>query len=353
MQSPVWLNDDPSYETASVPSDWEYYSDDYWDEELAKKRKRKGDALEEIAVEGNPIEHGLKRKRRKLKRTGSVPEISLGESVVAAPTVVWKKKSDVSQSSDGPVVSEGQGERVSLLKDWRERFKVSSRQKHPLSRPSEMQRSGSQKALAVVINSQSVERIDQDALPPRTLSNSHELPSRSKLSRSNTKGTSLATSCMTGATTLQEVLPLEYVEMQPVNGATRASSSRSRKRKIADSSPTVDHASTATSKTRKIASIGGNIEQSEWQKLGQRQRPTRTTTALAAAKRDLEVSEGAGREAGPSSRKRKAESDNGMPGESSKGNTWMKWAASDVADGNRKDAGSTHCRRSKREKRGQ
>lgn len=345
MQSPVWLNDDPSYETASLPSDWEYYSDDYWDEESAKKRKRKGDALEELAVEGNPIEHGLKRKRRKLKRTGKVPEISLGESAVAAPTVVWKSKSDVLQPSDGPVVSEGQGERVSLLKDWRERFKVSSKQKHPLSRPSEMQQNGSQKALAVVI--------DQDALPPRTLSNSHELPSRSKLSRSNTKGTSLATGPMTEATTLQEVLPQEYVQMQRVNGSSRASSSRSRKRKIADSSPTVDHASTATSKMRKIASIGGNIEQTEWQKLGQSQRPTRTTTALAAAKGGLEVSDGAGGEAGPSSRKRKAESENGLPVESSKCNTWIKKPASDVADGNRKDAGSIHCRRSKREKRGQ
>ena len=351
MQSPVYLNDDPSYETASLPSDWEYYSDDYWDEESAKKRKRKGDALEEIAVEGNPIEHGLKRKRRKLEGTGKVPEISLGESAVAAPTVVWKSKSDVLQPSDGPVVSEGQGERVSLLKDWRERFKVFSNQKHPLSRPSEMQQNGSQKALAVVISSQSVERIDQDALPLRTLSNSHELPSRSKLSRSNTKRTSLATSCMTEATTLQEVLPQEYVQMQRVNEASRASSSRSRKRKIADSSPTVDHASTAASKTRKIASIGGNVEQTEWQNLGQNKRPTRTTTALAAAKGGLEVSDGAG--GGPSSRKRKAESEKGLPVESSKGNSWIRKPASDVADGIRKDADSIQCRRSKREKRGQ
>ena len=351
MQSPVWLNDDPSYETASVPSDWEYYSDDYWDEESAKKRKRKGDALEEIAVEGNPIEHGLKRKRRKLKRTENMPEISLGESVVAAPTVVWKSKSDVLQPSDGPVVSEGQGERVSLLKDWRERFKLSSKRERPLSRPSEMQRNGSQKALAVVISRESVKRSYQDTLRPRTLSNSHELPSRSKLARSNTKGTSLATNCMTEATALQEVLPQECVQMQPVDKASRASSSRSRKRKIADSSPTVDHASTATSKTRKIASVGGNIEQTEWQKPGQSPRPTPMTTALAAGKGGLEVSDGAIRGAGPSSRKRKAESEKGLPVESSKSNTWVRKPASDVADGNRKDAGSTQCRRSKREKR--
>ena len=332
-----------------MPSDWEFYSDDYWDDESTKKRKRKGDAIEETAVEGDPIEHGSARKRRKVKRTGTVPGISRGESA----TVVWKSKSDVLQPSDGPVVSEGQGERVSLLKDWREQFKIPSEQKHPLSKPVEVQRKGSQKAIAVVISNQSVERIYQDTLSPRTLSKSHELPSRSKASRSDTNGTSLATNCMFEATTLQETLPQEYAQMQPVDEASAASSSKSRKRKIADSSPNVDPASTATTKTRKIAGIGGNIQRTEWQKLGQSQRPTRMITALGAGKGGLEGSDGASGEVGPSTRKRKAESEKGLPVESLKGNASIRRPASDAAGENRKDAGSPPRRRSKREKRGQ
>lgn len=42
MQSPVWINHDPSYETISTISDWDYYSDDYWDEASTKKRKMEG-----------------------------------------------------------------------------------------------------------------------------------------------------------------------------------------------------------------------------------------------------------------------------------------------------------------------
>ena len=116
MQSPVWLSYDPSYETASVPSDWEFYSDDYWDEESTTKRKRKGDAKEKTIARGDSTGNSAERKRRKLKRTEDVPEMSLDESVVAAPTVVWKSKSDVLQPFEGPIVSEGQGERISLLK---------------------------------------------------------------------------------------------------------------------------------------------------------------------------------------------------------------------------------------------
>lgn len=341
MHSPV-CNYDPSYETASVPSDWEFYSDDYWDEELTEKKKRKGGAIEETAVEGNPIEHGSERKRRKVKQTGIVPGISLGESAMAAPTVVWKSKSDVLQPSDGPVVSEGQGERVSLLKNWREQFKIASEKKQ-----------GSQKAIAVVISNQSVERIYQNTLPPKAPSKSHELPSRSKLSQSNTNGTSLATSCKIEATTLQKSLQQGHRLMQEVDEASLATSSRSRKRKIADSSQNVGPASTATTKTRKIAGIGGNIERAERQKLGQSQRPIRMIAALGAGKGSLEVLDGASGEAGPSSRKRKAESEKGLPVESSKGNPWNRRPASDVAGENRKHAGSPPGRRNKREKCGQ
>ena len=351
MQSPVWLSYDPSYETASIPSDWEYYSDDYWDEESTTKRKRKGGAIEETAAGGDSIERRAERKRKKLKRTEDVPEVS-GESTVVAPTVVWKSKNDVLQPFEGPVVSEGQGERVSLLKDWRERFKVPSKQKPSISRPIEVQQKDSQKAIAVVVSSQPAERIHGDTLPPMKLSNSHGLPSRFKAFRSNTNWTSSATNRTTRATKPQDIPPQEIVQGQPSYGA----SSKSRKGKLPNPSgtpPVVDRALPATYKKRKVASIGGNIEVTASQKLGDSHRPARRTTALSTGKGGSEVSSDLpAEEAAPSSRKRKAESENELVLQSSKRNASFKTPASDIADETWKDTSSPPSRRRNRKRLG-
>lgn len=351
MQSPVWLSYDPSYETASIPSDWEYYSDDYWDEESTTKRRKKGDAMEETAAGGDSIEHRAERKRKKLKRTEVVSEVS-GESAVTAPTVVWKSKNDVLQPFEGPVVSEGQGERVSLFKDWRERFKVPPKQKPPISRPTQVQQKDSQNAIAVVVSSQPAERIHGDTLPPMTLSNSRELPSRSKAFRSNTYWRSSATNRTTRARTFQDISRQENIQGQPLYGA----SSKSRRGKVPNPSstpPIVDGASPATFKKRKVASIGGNIEVTELQKIGESQRPARRTTALSTGKGGSEVlSDLAAEEAAPSSRKRKAESENELVLQSSKRNTSIRTPASDIADETWKDTSSPPFRRRNRKRRG-
>ena len=306
MQSPVWVNYDPSYETTSIPSDWEYYSDDYWDAESTKKRKRKSNATEITAAGGGSIGHGTERKRIKLVRT-VVPGISLGEPAVAAPTVIWKSKNDVLQPSEGPIVSEGQGERVSLLKDWRVRFKVPFKQKSPVSRPFEMQGVGSQKAIAVVVTNQSATRIFGDALPPTAHSKSQGLPSRSKEARSKTAGTSRAKNQMTRNKPFQDVTYKEKFQTRPVDGVASA---KSRKRKAPDPSGTpLTVTRAAMFKKRKATSIGGNIGMTESQRPIESQRRARKKTALGSDERILEVSDVANGEAAPSGRKRKAESE--------------------------------------------
>ena len=120
MHSPVLINYDPTWETASYPSDWEYYSDQYWDQEPSKKRKRQRDCDGATgAIAGN---EKIKKKRRKAK-SAEIPEISLGESYLAASSVVWKSREEILNPNQGPVVNEGQMTKVSIIQDWRERLK--------------------------------------------------------------------------------------------------------------------------------------------------------------------------------------------------------------------------------------
>ncbi len=346
MQSPVWLSYDPSYGTASVPSDWEYYSDDYWDEQSTTKGKRKGDAMKKTAARGDSTGHSAERKRRKLKLTEDVPEISLGESIVAAPTVVWKSKNDLLQPFEGPVVSEGQGERISLLKDWRERFKLPSKQNHAVSRPIEVQQMDSQKAVAVVVSTQSADRAHEDTLPPLGL------PSRSKAFQSNTYWTSSATNRTTRATTLQAIPSQGDVEGQSVYGASSKSQKEKRPHPTG-TPPIVGRTSSATFKKRKVASTGENTEATESQNLGESQGPARRTAALSTGKSGLEVLSGlAAGEAAPSRGKRKAEPEIELPVQSSKRKTSFRSPAADIADETWKDIGSPPSRRSNRKKRG-
>ena len=101
----------------SYPSDWEYYSDEYWEQGPSKKLKRSPDH-EKCAEIANHT------KRTKKKRRS--PEISNDEPNLAASSVVWRSKEQASKTHDGPVIEEGQLETVSLLKDWKERFKATT-----------------------------------------------------------------------------------------------------------------------------------------------------------------------------------------------------------------------------------
>ena len=212
MHSPVWLNYDPSLETTSLPSDWEYYSDDYWDQDSPAKRKRKACDTRAPYGTGEAGEEGPGRKRGKPKLIGQVPELSLGAS-----TVIWKSKSEALQTSGGPIVSEGQSEKVSLLKDWRERFKMPNMADSQSPKPRSMNGKGSQRALAVVIGRPSSENKLNNAKPPLSLAFSQGLPSRRKAPRSCKRDTSTRLNSSIPNSSLQDVCTPEYDVTQNAN----------------------------------------------------------------------------------------------------------------------------------------
>lgn len=122
--SPVW-QDDPTGELEAYHSDWEYYSDDYYDDDPSILRNNPVDGT---AVQGKHVNKTYAYKRGK-KRKYEEPRQSLdaGEHNFLAKTIqgtVW--------ASGGPpqtkVFREGQQETVGLLEDWRERFKLDNGQ---------------------------------------------------------------------------------------------------------------------------------------------------------------------------------------------------------------------------------
>lgn len=115
MQSPcIFVDSVPSWETASYPSEWEYETDEYWEEEASKRSNQN------VLVD-NGAKPPLKSKHIKTKRSkdkfNSIPNLSLGEPSLAGSSVVWKTKEETLSSHEGPIVEDGQGEKVSLLTD--------------------------------------------------------------------------------------------------------------------------------------------------------------------------------------------------------------------------------------------
>lgn len=144
-------------------------------------------------------------KRKRERDAVEEAQVSMDDSAGAISAVVWKLKNDFLQPFGGLMVSEGQGERLSLFKDSREQCDALSKQKNPVSWPIKRRKTGSQRAVEVVVSSQSAGRIDGDTLPSMTFSNYHGLLSRSKDSRSNANEPKSTTERTTRATLLQDV----------------------------------------------------------------------------------------------------------------------------------------------------
>ena len=125
-------------------SDWEYYSDSYYDGSGSDSERVSGSTNPKQGKE--PInnqpksvngkrkaEQPTKTRRSKRRRTSdveSVPELSLGGSpqsefdarlASSEPLIKWRCKED-----EGPVVElgEGKGRKVSFMADWRERLSM-------------------------------------------------------------------------------------------------------------------------------------------------------------------------------------------------------------------------------------
>ena len=207
MHSPVYQDYDPAFDTVEVWSDWEYYSDDYYDEDSPRKRKF-GGAESEVA-QTSSVGSDLRRKRRKLATTNEIPEISLGDPLHSslndrhslAPIIVWRSKTEI---NDIPVVSEGQGEKISLLKDWRERFKIPPQTSPNVSESNGVVRQGSQKAVAVVIEQKVLGKGTKGKEPITKLTRNQGIPSRSKVVQPHTNGT--ATTASSAAKQRQKVM---------------------------------------------------------------------------------------------------------------------------------------------------
>ena len=175
IPSPPFIDYNSDHDKSPNSSDWEYDHDDYWDQATPSKRKGKTAREDSSEINDGPT------KKRRLDCKKNLPGFSLEGSSTAAPTVIWKSKCDLFSPQEGPIVRAGQGEKVALLKDWRERFQ--SQPNHAASRPESkpIKRRGIQIATAVVIGDGSPEPYHSTTLPPTTLERAAGLPSRSRL----------------------------------------------------------------------------------------------------------------------------------------------------------------------------
>lgn len=122
---------DPSDDLTEYWSDWEYYSDDYYDEAPARSKQdviSNGEKSRQTGGKRKSIaNNGGRRKRRKQDSAEDIRGIRFGdragsedrETRSITPIVLWRSKED---AKNAPVTHQGNGERVALLRDWREIF---------------------------------------------------------------------------------------------------------------------------------------------------------------------------------------------------------------------------------------
>ena len=151
MHSPVLIDYDPQLDLDDMLDEWELYPSDFFDEDVPTQKKRKL-----AAAEGTTSEVW---KRRKLAHIEAIPSLSLGESLIAAPKVVWR--SSHHNPLAHPVVEEGKLEKISLLKDWQERFKDIGQ--HSFF---QMPRKTKKTMVAVVIERRLSQDSDRQSMPP-------------------------------------------------------------------------------------------------------------------------------------------------------------------------------------------
>ena len=138
MHSPVWIDYDSDKEAGETFTDLEYYSDDYYDHapeaaprKCANEEKAKLSAGKKRKSSSQARE---KTKRRRVDHTQAVSELSSAEPVDSSLTetssssavVRWLKNSTFA-APPLPLLADDEGEKVALLKDWRDRFKIRRR----------------------------------------------------------------------------------------------------------------------------------------------------------------------------------------------------------------------------------
>lgn len=114
------LYEDPSFDANEYFSDWEYYSDDYYDDdqtaEKSAERKKRTDKLAKAK----------RRTKGSSRTTTTVPTKSpLYPDIATFQGVLWKTPA-LDRDQDVAILYEPDtGDKVSLLENWREVFKLS------------------------------------------------------------------------------------------------------------------------------------------------------------------------------------------------------------------------------------
>ena len=121
LHSPIYF-DDPHYALTYEYSDWEYYSDDYFDEDPILLKKHPQD--------GGSVSKTSRGKKRKRGDNEDVPSLDLNERPALEKCIVgttWRQPSVEPQ----PVFVQGDGETVALLKDWKTMLEHKDQMKRP------------------------------------------------------------------------------------------------------------------------------------------------------------------------------------------------------------------------------
>jgi hypothetical protein len=121
IHSPVFA-DEPGYDILEYHSDWDYYSDDYFDDDpnLLKNNPQDGGPLK-------PQKVAKRGKKRKLADVEDIPELDLGERITLRDCIkgtVWARPA----AEKDNIFRGGEEDKVSLLRDWRQRFGTTSEQ---------------------------------------------------------------------------------------------------------------------------------------------------------------------------------------------------------------------------------
>ena len=177
MPSPPFIDYDSDNEKFSNLSEWEYDHDAYWDQDAPRQRKRNDAREDTININDEP-----KKQRRRVDYKKNIPGPSLEGYNTAAPTVIWRSKHDQLSRQEEPIFRTGQGEKVALLKDWKERFKCQPNLATSKLESKRTNRRGSQIATAVVIGEDPIETYNSTTLRPATVKKAAGLPSRGKAS---------------------------------------------------------------------------------------------------------------------------------------------------------------------------
>ncbi|CEL02973.1 hypothetical protein ASPCAL04134 [Aspergillus calidoustus] len=106
------LPEDPSLETADYFSDWDDLSDDYYDEDPTAVRRLRAMGL--LPLKDTAPFDSLPSKRRKVAN-------NLITDTASFQGVAWKHPADETDIVE--IYAPGEGEKVSLLKNWREIFR--------------------------------------------------------------------------------------------------------------------------------------------------------------------------------------------------------------------------------------